>query len=152
MTKAANITLFTLLCLAALQPVQGAAKDEYTLYLTAKADSGDPANEPARRFSCSDKIYAVLEINRPGDTTRHTLFATWRNPSGEDQEFTKYSFQLINGRARIWVWLKLRRSAESSLVQFMNPSAGMEEFVGEWELRLRVDEQSIGKKKFEVIC
>lgn len=129
------------------------AQNGYNVYLTAKENAGVPLKEPAKTFSCSDKIYGVLEINHPDvGSGQHTLYATWRNPSDEDQEVTEYKFQTSNGKARVWVWLKLHRSGEAAIVQFMNPSAGMEEFVGMWELRVRVDDQQVGKQAFEVIC
>lgn len=128
-------------------------RPEYSIYITAKADSGIPLNKPADKFACRDKIYGVVEINRPdGDNAQHTLYATWRNPSGDDQEVTEYPFNLINGSARVWVWLKLHRSAESSLTQFLNPSGGLEEFAGEWRLEVRIDDQPVGKTTFQMLC
>lgn len=137
----------------ALLPLPASAREGYNVYLTAKENQGVPLREPSTDFTCSDKIYGVMEIDNPSATTQtHTLYATWRNPDGEDQEFTKYEFQVTNGHARVWVWLKLHRSTEASIVQFMNPSAGMEEFVGEWELRFQIDKETIAKKTFEVLC
>lgn len=129
------------------------ADEGYKVYVTAKEKSGMPLKEPAKTFSCSDKIYGVLEVKQPdGGSGRHTLYATWRNPAGEDQEVTEYPFEVTNGYARVWVWLKLHRSGEAAIVQFMNPSAGMEEFVGMWELDMRVDGERVAKQSFEVIC
>lgn len=135
---------------ATLPAVAALAQGGYNIYLTAKENAGMPLQEPAKTFSCSDKIYAVVEVSQPDG--QHTLHATWRNPSGEDQEVTKYDFQVTNGYARIWVWLKLQRSGEAAIVQFMNPSAGMDEFVGDWELDIQVDGERVGKQSFEVLC
>lgn len=151
--KAVKPILAALLAVA-LSPLNTAAeeKDEYNIYLTSKADAGVPLPEPMTTFSCQDKIYGVVEINRPEDTGQHILYATWRNPSGDDQEVTEYPFQLIDGNVRIWVWLKLHRSSGSSLFQGMNPGGGLEEFAGDWELHIRIDDQRIGKEDFELIC
>lgn len=149
--KALNLILAAVL--SATLPAAASAQSGYNIYLTAKERAGQPRNEPAETFSCSDKIYAVVEVNQPGGGSgEHTLHATWRNPAGEDQEVTEYQFRAMNGHARIWVWLKLHRSGEAAIVQFMNPSAGMEEFVGMWELHVRVDGERIGKQSFEVLC
>lgn len=144
--------LLAMLLAAFLIPLNAAAEKEHNIYLTSKTDAGVPLFEPMTTFSCEEKIYGVVEINRPGDTGRHTLYATWRNPSGDDQEVTEYPFQLIDGNVRIWVWLKLHRSSGSSLFQGMNPAGGLEEFAGDWELHIRIDDQRIGKKDFELIC
>lgn len=146
--------ILTALLAVALSPLATSAQDkeEYNIYLTSKADAGVPLPEPMTTFSCEDKIYGVVEINRPGDTGRHILYATWRNPSGDDQEVTEYPFQLIDGNVRVWVWLKLHRSSGSSLFQGMNPGGGLEEFAGDWELHIRIDDQRIGKEDFELLC
>jgi hypothetical protein len=145
--------LLAVLVWTAFPAATAIAQDGYNVYLTASENADVPLNEPAETFSCSDKIFAVVEVNQPGgETGNHTLEAIWRNPSGEDQEVTRYQFQVTNGYARVWVWLKLHRSGEAAIVQFMNPSAGMEEFIGMWELHVRVDDQRVAKKSFEVIC
>lgn len=149
--KALNLILAAALwtCL----PATALAQDGYNVYLTSKASADVPLNEPMETFACSDKIFGVVEIDRPGDdSSLHSLRATWRNPAGDDQEVTKYDFQVTNGHARVWIWLKLHRSGEAAIVQFMNPSAGMEEFVGMWELHIRVDGEPVAKKSFEVVC
>lgn len=134
-------------------PAAALAQDGYNVYLTSKASADVPLNEPMETFACSDKIFGVVEVDRPdGGSGQHALQATWRNPAGDDQEVTKYDFQVTNGQARVWIWLKLHRSGEAAIVQFMNPSAGMEEFVGMWELHIRVDGEQVAKKSFEVVC
>lgn len=136
---------------------QGWAAPEYKVFLTAKENSGVPLSEPTTEFACSDKIYAVVEVNDPElkgqNTTKNLLLqAVWRDPHQQDREHTEYNFSLFNGHARVWVWLKLNRSSESALVQFINPSAGMDEFIGEWQLRLKIDGELIDKRKFAVLC
>ena len=150
--KALLAILIVLLCTSPFQ-AEAAKETEYKVYLTAKSESDVPLFEAANQFACRDKIYGVVEISgQGGDNSSHTLFATWRNPSGEDQEVTEYPFQLINGSARVWVWLKLHRSAESSLTQFLNPTGGLEEFAGEWQLRIRIDDRPVATRTFELLC
>jgi len=145
-------TILAALLLPMLMPLSAAARDQHNIYLTSEVEGDVPLFEPMERFSCEDKIYGVVEINRPGDTGEHVLHAVWRNPSGEDQEVTEYPFHLIDGRMRIWVWLKLHRAAGSSWLQGLNPSGGLEEFAGEWQLIVRIDEQRVGRERFELIC
>jgi len=149
--KPATLILTALLCLA-MGPSSGLADEGHKFYLTAKAEGGVPLYESMSTFSCEDKIYGVVEINRPGDSGEYLLQAIWRNPFGDDQEVTEYPFQLINGTARVWVWLELHRSAGSSLFQGMNPAGGLEEFAGDWQLLIRIDGQHLGNKQFELLC
>ena len=123
----------------------------HNIYLTAAEVDEIPQAEPATEFSCSDKIYAVLELAGLS-REKHKLDAVWRDPQGKDREHTKYEFQVHGEKERIWVWLKLHRPAEAALVSFMNPSAGMDEFIGEWELTLAIDNYTIDKKTFSVLC
>lgn len=149
--KAAIAILTALLCVLA-QPLQAGVKPHYTIYLTAKTKGGIPLAKPAKEFACSDRIYTVIEIRHPGDTRTHVLSATWRNPSGADQEHTRYGFRMVNGTARVWVWLKLHRSTAASIASFANPSAGYDEFVGRWQILIEIDGKRIAKKKFNVLC
>ena len=150
--KAANLIL-SLMLFTALPAAHAAPEQRYKVYLTNKEVNGVPLTQPVKQFACNDRIFGVVEINRPDvGNGNHTLYATWRNPAGKDQEHTKYPFQVIDGTARLWVWLKLHRSTEASVVQFLNPSAGMDEFVGQWEIQIHIDDKLIAKRKFEVLC
>lgn len=119
--------------------------------LTAKAHDGVPSNEPKSEFGCSDRIYAVITA-KGLEKSQHVLEAVWRDPHGKDREHTRYPFVARYNQERIWVWLELHRPPEAALTQFMNPSAGMDEFVGEWRIKLLVDGQLIDQRKFNVIC
>lgn len=133
-----------------LSPLLHAAP-KYHIFLTASEQEGVPLDQPATEFTCGDKIYAVIEVSGlPRDM--HKLDAVWRDPRGKDREHTEYEFIVSNDDERIWVWLKLHRSTEAALVSFMNPSAGMDEFIGEWEITLLVDGKPIGKQSFTVLC
>ena len=123
----------------------------HNVYLTATESDGIPVQQPATEFSCSDKIFAVIELSGLSKQ-KHKLDAIWRDPQGKDREFTEYEFQAHDDNERIWVWLKLHRPAEAALVSFINPSAGMDEFIGQWELRLAIDNKPFETKSFNVLC
>lgn len=127
------------------------ASAPHNVYLTATESDGIPLQQPATEFSCSDKIYAVIELSGLS-REKHKLDAVWRDPQGKDREFTEYEFQTSNDSERIWVWLKLHRPAEAALVSFINPSAGMDEFIGNWELHLAIDNEPLETKSFSVLC
>lgn len=151
----ANIlkTSFTACCLvlSALVSFPASSSAPHSVYLTAVESEGVPVPKPASEFSCSDKIYAVIEFSGLTKET-HKLDAVWRDPHGKDREFTEYEFQAHSGQERIWVWLKLHRPAEAAIVSFLNPSAGMDEFIGKWELHLAIDDKPFETKSFNVLC
>lgn len=130
---------------------QAQADANFSIILTAKTHDGVPSNEHNSEFGCGDRIYAVIKANGLAKS-QHLLEAIWRDPQGKDREHTRYPFVVRYEQERIWVWLKLHRPPEAALVQFMNPSAGMDEFVGEWRVKVLVDGRLIDQKKFTVIC
>ena len=127
------------------------AAPQHNVYLTAEATDGVPGTSAVSEFGCTDTIYAVVELNG-ASKAKHYIEAVWRDPAGKDRERTRYPFWVSREQERIWVWLKLHRPTEAALVQFLNPSAGMDEFIGEWEIHLFLDDQPLTVRKFKVIC
>lgn len=127
------------------------AAPQHNVYLTAEAKDGVPGNSAATDFGCTDTIYAVVELTG-ASKAKHHLEAVWRDPANKDRERTRYPFWVSREQERIWVWLKLHRPTEAALVQFLNPSAGMDEFIGEWEIRLFLDDEPLTVRKFKVLC
>ena len=123
----------------------------HKIYLTASERDGIPLAHPATRFSCHDKIFAVIEMDGLS-LDKHKLDAVWRDPLGKDREHTEHEFTVRGSTETIWVWLKLHRSMEAAVVAFMNPSAGMDEFIGDWELYVAVDGKPIDRRSFSVLC
>ena len=60
------------------------AAPTYEVYLTSEEVEGTPVGGPAQEFTCSDKIFAVIEIDDPerrGELSDEQLLeATWRDP------------------------------------------------------------------------
>ena len=79
------------------------AEPEFKVYMTTQAKDGVPLNLPGTDFSCSDTIYAVIEISGL-DKTKHQLDATWRDPSGRDRERTQYPFWVRRDKERELRW------------------------------------------------
>jgi len=124
---------------------------QHAIYFTSVVKDGVPENKPSDKFGCSDKVYAVLEL-RGLSKTQHKLEAIWHDPQGRDRERTRYPFRVLRDEERIWVWLKLHHGPEAALVQFVNPSAGMDEFIGDWKLKLVLDGKLLAEKTFKVVC
>jgi len=122
-----------------------------TVYFTLANDFGQPKTTPKEIFDCSDKIYTVVELgNYP--YKKHHLSVRWKNPSGGTQEHTQYDFNVRQKDTRIWAWLTLSRAAGAGMLQFVNPSAGLDEFLGIWTVEVKVDNKLIDTGTFEVSC
>ena len=79
------------------------------------------------------------------------LQADWTDPGGKIREHVDYPFNGA-GSIRITIWLKLHPPKGSALFSFFNPAMGMDDFIGFWELAIRVDDDTRFNTEFEVLC
>ena len=119
-------------------------------FVTSTFENGVPVSSLSDEFNCADKIFSVIDIQglRNGE---HTLNVDWIDPSGKRREQTTYSFHRA-GSIRITVWLKLHPPRGATLLSAFNPALGMGEFIGRWEIRMRVDQSPLAQKWFSVLC
>lgn len=143
--------LSTFFCLVVILLMIGPAKASVNIYTTVADETQVPDQAARERFSCTDQVYAVIELNDyiGGD---HQLSVQWISPSGEQRELTKYGFSVMNNKERIWAWLKLHRASGSGMMQWLDSSAGMEEFIGDWKISISIDDVPVGESSFEVLC
>ena len=120
------------------------------VWLSAAVEEGWPVESVSNRFGCNDKIYAVIDLlGLEGGA--HRLEADWTDPGGKIREHVDYPFNGAGG-TRITIWLKLHPPKGSALFSFFNPAMGMEDFIGLWQLTLRVDDDTRLDTQFEVLC
>ena len=119
-------------------------------FVTSSIENGVPVSSSSHEINCADKILSVIDIQglRNGE---HTLNVDWIDPSGKRREQTTYSFHRA-GSIRITVWLKLHPPSGTTLLSAFNPALGMGEFIGRWEIRMRVDQSALVQKWFSVLC
>lgn len=121
------------------------------VYFSLADQHGFPNPEPLTNFDCSDKIYIVVELADypPG---RHELSIRWIDPADTLREHTQYPFHVRERTTRLWAWLSLGRAQGAGMLQWMNPAAGLEEFIGPWTTEVRVDNKKIAEPEFIVSC
>ena len=110
-----------------------------------------PSKKERSHFDCSDKIFTVVELNNL-PKTKYDLAIVWRDPSDTERERTEYPFKVNQDQTRLWSWLSLSASQGAAMVQWINPAAGLEEFVGPWSVEIRINNKKIATKHFEVVC
>lgn len=110
-----------------------------------------PLKEERNYFSCSDKIFTVIELNNLPKTT-YDLAIIWKDPSNTQRERTEHPFTVARDETRLWSWLSLAPSDGAAMIQWINPAAGLEEFVGPWTVDILINNRKISSKSFEVIC
>jgi hypothetical protein len=110
-----------------------------------------PLTEERTSFGCSDKIFTVIELsNLP--KSKYDLAIVWIDPSNTERERTEYPFNVVADETRLWSWLRLAPAKGAAMIQWINPAAGLEEFVGPWTVEVRINNQKISTKNFDVIC
>jgi hypothetical protein len=110
-----------------------------------------PLKEERSSFGCSDKIFTVVELSHL-PKTKYDIAIVWIDPSNTERERSEYPFSVVAEETRLWSWLSLSPSAGAAMIQWINPAAGLEEFVGPWTVEIRINDRKITSKNFEVIC
>ena len=128
-----------------------APKAAQQVYFTLADQHGFPKAESLTNFDCSDKIYIVVELSDypPG---RHELSIRWIDPADTLREQTQYPFHVREPTTRLWAWLSLGRAQGAGMLQWLNPAAGLVEFIGPWTTEVRIDNRKIAGPEFIVTC
>ncbi|MFC1664870.1 hypothetical protein ACFL17_04490 [Pseudomonadota bacterium] len=127
------------------------AKISHKIYLTSIENNGIPDTKPQLEFTCSDKIYAVIEVSGLSKK-KHQLEAVWTDPKGKKRERTAVPLYVSQAQTRTWVWLKLHPGAGASVISAFDPAYGLEEFIGQWSISIFIDRELLDKKQFSVLC
>ena len=123
---------------------------QYHIYVTSKVVHQQPDIKPMNVFDCNDRIYLVVEALNLEDSN-HDLVVQWIDPSGKQEEKTDYSFP-NQPFVRVWAWLQLRGPTGAAIGQVIDPSFGMERFIGSWNAKVNLDGRKIQDVPFDVIC
>lgn len=141
-----------------LLPTHAAAKEQpvakivsHQVYFSLGDQFGAPTKDAKTRFDCSDKIYTVVELsNYP--LGKHQISVLWLDPHNSTRENTEYPFNIRSDTTRLWAWLSLSRGTGAGMLQWIDPAAGLEDFIGPWSVKVLIDGKQIAKETFEVSC
>jgi len=124
---------------------------EHSIYLALGNEHDVPRSESQEVFDCTDKVFSVVEL-KDFPAGKHQLSVRWFDPSDTVREHTRYDFNVRNPTTRLWAWLSLSRGFGGGMLQFINPAAGLEDFIGIWKIDVKIDGESVGAGSFEVSC
>jgi len=135
-----------------LIPTMGVNAAEISWFVTNKVDSNNrPIPTTDIFFSCSDKIYATVTIeDLPKEL--QVIAVDWLDPGGRQREHAKQTFRHLGYRQQMRAWLTLHPPRGAIAVRLLNPSFGMQEFIGMWTVRVYINGKLLGKAEFEVLC
>ena len=123
----------------------------YNVYLTLADQHGTPNSEDQRLFNCTDKIYTVIELEN-FSVGKHRLRVDWIDPDEKVREVTQYPFEVESKKVRLWAWLKLSRAQGAALMKWFDPAVGLEDFIGDWKIKVKVNQQPLDELDFKVRC
>lgn len=112
---------------------------------------GNENKEEKEIFDCQEKeIFVYIAGIPPGS---HTLEGFWYNPTGKQQEYTKYSFISRGERGElVWLWLRLHTGTGGELFGGLGLGIGMRDFEGKWRVTIYLDGKKISQKVFLIFC
>ncbi|GGZ98435.1 hypothetical protein GCM10008090_03630 [Arenicella chitinivorans] len=126
-------------------------KPDQQLYFTLPDEHAFPQADAIENFDCSDKIYSVITLSNFPKGKFHIAFI-WTDPAGTDRERTEYPFYVREDEEKLWAWLQLSRATGAGMLQWINPAAGLEEFIGPWHVTVEVDGKKVASGSFDVSC
>lgn len=102
-------------------------------------------------FNCDQKVFAVIELHNYPKAT-HNITVNWLDPHDKQRESTQIPTYPVNAITYTWASLSLHRDVTAGMLQWINPAAGMEEFIGEWKVNVLIDGKLEKTKQFTVVC
>ena len=126
-------------------------KDKSEFYFATGDKFGTPLEKGQTNFGCTDKVYLVAQL-RQVPKGKHIFTVLWRDPSGDVRETTEYDFHVTQEESKLWAWVRLSRARGAGMLSWINPAAGLEEFIGEWAVEVLVDKKRVNKGAFTVTC
>ncbi len=109
-----------------------------------------PGAEKTEVFDCHDKIYIQATLLNLEETT-YKASVVWINPKGNRQDSASYRFT-GDKHNKVWFWLKLHPAFGGRFLKSINPSFGMDDFIGEWNVKLYINDELIATNMFYVTC
>lgn len=113
-----------------------------------------PEQSEQGAFDCVGGIYAVLKFPASDHNLRNMkMVVEWINPAGDlelTDEQAKYAEQ--NGTAYRWGGMILKRPQGGGLFSLLDHSAGMERFIGKWQVNVILDGLRLPTQSLRVEC
>ncbi len=143
-----RLFILALAALAGVLAVRVYAADPPEVYLTKDLER----RVPSESFDCRGKIY-VYGIFEGLGAGEHRAEVVWINPDGRVQDHAAHSFRFGDYKKEmVWFWLKLRPGTGGRLLSSIDPSAGMEDFIGLWSVKFYLDGELVARRTFFVSC
>ncbi|MEO0367839.1 MAG: hypothetical protein AAF197_03530 [Pseudomonadota bacterium] len=127
--------------------------DEYDIYFSDRINDL-PVDSGKMTFDCVGQIYAVLRFSSSNHEIRNQrMVVEWINPQGELEITDRQAeYGEEGGVAYRWGGISLMRPRGGGLFSFVEPSAGMERFIGTWRVNINLDDHRLPTQSIRVEC
>lgn len=120
------------------------------------SNSLDGPAQQGQSFDCFEQIFVRIDLEDQDTESTYEHWDTvveWINPRDETQERTNIRTTYIKGQpTQSHAYLKLNAGKGNSIFRFMDPSLGVEEFIGPWKAKVIMDGKRFAEKEFVVEC
>jgi hypothetical protein len=102
-------------------------------------------------FDCSERIWGVVRVNGL-PTGDNRLVIHWVSPHEERFLARPITKRVRDSNADVYISAFLELENSLNLVSFMDPAAGLEPYIGEWNAELFSNGVRVDGAPFNVIC
>lgn len=131
----------------------GVSGVDYSIFFTDEFNVV-PLRGDQSSFDCVGTIYTAIKLRKDDYDLRNTrIWLQWINPQGKTELLsTKLGYEESNTHAYRWASMVLSRPPGGGLFSLLEPSAGMERFIGDWQVVIHVGDQELAPRKFTIYC
>ncbi|MBX2867863.1 MAG: hypothetical protein KTR18_04280 [Acidiferrobacterales bacterium] len=124
------------------------------LYM-ATQERGRYVENESREFGCDDVIYLFYESADQSLATA-PFEVIWRHTGNKMTHKTKQGFKPKSKGGRLWSWSGIEfnsgQSTLDKLTAFLDPVAGREQFIGNWDVTVLLSGKELKKLDMKVLC
>ena len=129
--------------------------------LTYHMDGRIGVSDPGHQFDCNQRIYAVAQVSglAAGD---QSLAIQWFGPSGELEYEQDFEFSSNDnatsglGQAMaekpLYLSSYIEFHSQGFLASLFEPGAGLESYIGDWDVRVSANGTDAGSTQFSLMC
>lgn len=145
------IVLLLMVFSCALAATRVAFALEVTTGFSSELDGQIPKRTGETEFTCSDTVYLLMDVGGL-EAGVHGVEVHWMGPRGNRQELTRFDATSTGDPLIVWAWMRLHPPEDTGLVRAFDPSLGMRNFIGEWDIRIFIDTKQVARDSFNVLC
>ena len=129
--------------------------------LTYHMDGRIGVTDPGHQFDCNQRIYAVAQISGLA-AGEQNLAIQWFGPSGELEYEQDFEFSSsdnatpgLNRAAAdspLYLSSYIEFHSQGFLASLFEPGAGLESYIGDWDVRVNANGSDAGSAQFSLMC